>query len=188
MIPPPFCLSQQSVDAPPSNHSPPASPDFCTCRFSGFGHNFWSQGERSWRAGVLVLASTGPAAPLPLSLLLLIWHGESTFCFIVLCMNWVLCKAALSGSSGFMKRFGASFVNNSQCLMWIIVSAAGFEWTIYKKQLIIFIVTFINDWGNHSYKRFLGYLQVNPSSEWIPVKWMDLRQNPVAVEQALRLT
>lgn len=59
-----------------------------------------------------MLASTGPAVLLPLSLLLLIWHGESTFCSIVLCMNWVLCKAALSGSYGFMKRFGAGFVNN----------------------------------------------------------------------------
>lgn len=84
---PPFCRSRQSVVAAPSRRVPPASRNFCTSCFSGFGYDVWSQGERSWRAGVLVLASTGPAAPLPLSLLLLIWHGESTFCSIVLCMN-----------------------------------------------------------------------------------------------------
>ncbi len=52
-----------------------------------FGCDVWSWGERSWGPGVLELASTGPAAPLPLSLLLLNWHDESTFCSIVLYMN-----------------------------------------------------------------------------------------------------
>lgn len=82
----PLPPSQRSVLAAPSD-CPPASRNFCTSCFSGFGYDVCSWGERSWGPGVLELASTGPAAPLPLSLLLLIWHGESTFCSIVLSMN-----------------------------------------------------------------------------------------------------
>lgn len=52
-----------------------------------FGCDVWGRGERSRGPGVPELASTGPAAPLPLSPLLLIWHRESTFCSIVLSMN-----------------------------------------------------------------------------------------------------
>lgn len=52
-----------------------------------FGCDVWSRGERSRGPGVPELASTGPAARLPLSPLLLIWHRESTFCSIVLSMN-----------------------------------------------------------------------------------------------------
>lgn len=36
-----------------------------------------------------------------LSLLLLIWHSQSTFCSIVLCMTKALCEAALCGSKRF---------------------------------------------------------------------------------------
>ncbi|KAM7399726.1 hypothetical protein PAMP_018974 [Pampus punctatissimus] len=63
---------------------PTASCNFCTSCFSGFGYDVWSRGERSGVPGVLELALAGPAAPLPLSLLLLIWHG-----FTVLSLGWV---------------------------------------------------------------------------------------------------
>lgn len=83
----PLPPSQQSVVAAPSDRPPPASRNFCTSCFSGSGYDVWSRGERSRGPGVLELASTGSAAPLPLSLPLLIWHSASTFCSIVLSMN-----------------------------------------------------------------------------------------------------
>lgn len=89
MKPPP---SQRAVAPAPSDRlPPPASRNFCTSCFPGFGCDVWSWGERSQGPGALELASTGPPAPLPLSLPLLIWRGVSTFCSIVLPMNNVLC-------------------------------------------------------------------------------------------------
>lgn len=65
----------------------------CASSFFGSGVDVCSQGQRSDRTGVLVpvLARTAPTASLPLSPLLLIWHGERTVCSIVLCVSEVLC-------------------------------------------------------------------------------------------------
>lgn len=77
-----FCFPRSSLVV-----FPPASRDFCTSCFSGFGYRVWSQGERSPRAGAPMLAWSGAAARLPLSLLLPLWQGAGTFCSIVLCTN-----------------------------------------------------------------------------------------------------